>query len=388
MWLVAGTIQAQLTTLVTGPETALPAGGDCVLRLRFLNDGPAPVNAAFPERLRGWFRHDAEKWPATFTFRGPNRPETTVIPPREHRHATYAGELPASVRGEVSIELESVSAGPIRVTVARPQLEPLAGAAKEGAPPARAVPVRRPTGSFFSRHFGAYQPVYFVAGPDSPTTKFQFSFKYQFFAPGGPWVEDHPWLEGFHFAYTQTSLWDIGAPSAPFFDSSYRPEGFFALRDVWAGRVPGVRELDLQAGIQHESNGKDAPDSRSLNILYFEPTLRFGDPGRFYARLAPRVWTYIGGLSDNPDLADFRGYADLKLVLGWNDIAQLTTVGRVGNDWNRGSVQFDLAIPLRKWFFQNVDFCLHAQYFLGYGESLLRYNERESLLRFGISLIP
>jgi outer membrane phospholipase A len=72
--------------------------------------------------------------------------------------------------------------------------------------------------------------------------------------------------------------------------------------------------------------------------------------------------------------------------LGWGRGLLLSATGRLGDDANRGALQLDLSYPLMRFLYGNVGLYLYAQYFLGYGESLLRYNERSSALRFGFAL--
>jgi outer membrane phospholipase A len=239
---------------------------------------------------------------------------------------------------------------------------------------------------FFKEHFSGYEPFYFIAGADYPNAKFQISFKYQLFSNTGPLVKALPAFKGVHIAYTQTSLWDLTSTSKPFVDTSYKPEVFYAMRGVDGGRWADWLRLDLQAGLQHQSNGKSGADSRSLNVVYFEPTLVVGNEDRFHFSLAPRVWAYLGGLDENPDIKDYYGNVGVRSTLGWGRGLLLSATGRLGDDANRGALQLDLSYPLMRFLYGNVGLYLYAQYFLGYGESLLRYNERSSALRFGFAL--
>jgi outer membrane phospholipase A len=176
-------------------------------------------------------------------------------------------------------------------------------------------------------------------------------------------------------------LWDWNEPSSPFFDSSYRPEMLFSRARLWTN---SWLRLDLAGGLQHESNGRDGADSRSLNIAYLRPTVLLGHEDRWFLSLAPRVWGYLGELTDNPDLADYRGYYDLRAVVGTPWGVQLSTLLRAGKDFDRGSAQFDLTIPL--WDIVRSPLFLQVQYFNGYGESLLNYNQREDQFRIGFGL--
>ncbi|HWH70387.1 MAG TPA: phospholipase A, partial [Candidatus Sulfotelmatobacter sp.] len=241
-------------------------------------------------------------------------------------------------------------------------------------------------GRFFKEHISGYEPFYFIAGTESPNAKFQISFKYQLLNNEGPVARHWTALKGFHVAYTQTSLWDWNQASAPFLDSSYKPELLYLWERVVGGQPTNWFRLDLQTGLQHESNGKGGEDSRSLNIAYLRPTLTFGRDDGLQFTFQPRAWVYVGDLSDNPDLPRYRGYADVRAILGWKRGLQLSGLGRLGEDADRGSLQLDLTYPLMTILSGSFSVYLHAQYFTGYGESLLLYNERSSAFRVGFSL--
>jgi phospholipase A1/A2 len=187
-------------------------------------------------------------------------------------------------------------------------------------------------------------------------------------------------------AYTQTSLWDWNEPSAPFFDSSYKPEVNYTWQHVDGGHWGDWIRLDLQGALQHESNGKGDPDSRSLSIAYLRTTGTIGRIGSFQVSLSPKVFVYLGDLSDNSDIADYRGYLELRATVGWSDNVQLAAKTRVGKGFDRASLQLDLTYPMWKLPVLRSSVYLQAQYFTGYGESLLRYNERSEHFRAGFAL--
>ena len=187
-------------------------------------------------------------------------------------------------------------------------------------------------------------------------------------------------------AYTQTSLWDWNEPSAPFYDTSYKPELNYTWQRVDGGHWGEAIRLDLQGGLQHESNGQDDPDSRSLNLAYLRTTVTFGRIGKFQVTVSPKAFVYLGDLSDNSDIADYRGYVELRTILGWSDNVQLAATTRVGEDFDRASLQLDLTYPMWKLPVLRSSVLLQAQYFTGYGESLLRYYERSDSFRAGFAL--
>src|SRR6185503_8203987 len=147
---------------------------------------------------------------------------------------------------------------------------------------------------------------------------------------------------------------------------SYRPEILFYRESILGGHNTNWYRVDLSAGVQHETNGEGSTNSRSLNVIYFRPTLTLGRPDQLQWSLSPRVWAYLGDLSDNPDIKEYRGYADLRMALGWARGLQLSALGRMGNDWERGSVQLDLTYPLMSLLSSSFSVYFHAQYFNGY----------------------
>jgi len=251
----------------------------------------------------------------------------------------------------------------------------------ESERPAVADPVE-----FFLRHFFPFEPFYFIAGTETPNAKFQISLKYQLFT-------DEVWLAtkwsgvtNLFVAYTQTSLWDWNEPSAPFYDTSYKPEVNYTWQRVDGGHWGEAIRLDLQGGLQHESNGQDDADSRSLNLAYLRPTVTFGRIGKFQVTVSPKAFVYLGDLSENSDIADYRGYVELRAILGWSDNLQLAATTRVGKDFDRASLQLNLTYPMWKFPVLRSSLFLQAQYFTGYGERLLRYYERSDSFRAGFAL--
>jgi len=239
----------------------------------------------------------------------------------------------------------------------------------------------------FARHFSAHEPIYFLAGTEPPNVKFQFSFKYAVANPQAPLVKSIPALAGVNLAYSQTSLWDTSKESAPFFDSSYRPELLWSDESMPALSRPGVYSLGLQFGARHESNGRSGDESRSLNIVYVRPIVTFGDPKAFHVTVAPRIFTYVGGQGGNEDIENYRGYGDLRATVGWRDSVELAALARIGDDGDKGSVQLDVTYPLKRILGGNLDVYFDVQGFYGNGESLLTYNQRDATLRFGIAVV-
>jgi outer membrane phospholipase A len=232
----------------------------------------------------------------------------------------------------------------------------------------------------------AYRPIYVLVGPEVPNVKFQFSTKVPLLFPGGPDAPD-PVFSNLYFGYTQVSLWDIHEPGAATIDTTYEPELFFATQtppppvDFQGFKASGV---GLQAGVQHESNGRSGDGSRNANYFYLRPTLFFGNRQAVHGELAVTGRVFFSTLRGNPDVEDYYGHAELFGAVRFGDALHVTAAGRLGDHPGRGAVQLDVTYPLRSL---RVDAYLHLQYFNGYTESLLDYREHHQAVRLGVSLV-
>lgn len=233
----------------------------------------------------------------------------------------------------------------------------------------------------------AHEPTYITLGGNwhgegDYGAKFQFSLKFRVLNPDEPKQPD--WWEKFYFGYTQTSVWDLEAASKPFRDSSYRPEIFWD--DPGFSPLPSVETLaGLRLGVGHESNGKEGLDSRSINIAYVRPVFTFVTTQRGYVwSFAPKLYGYMDR-SDNPDIADYRGFGDFLFKVRKDDKWQFSATLRKGTQSNYGSMQLDASYPFRG-FLRQLNGYLYMQYFNGYGETILDYN-RKLPSHIGIGLI-
>ena len=235
-------------------------------------------------------------------------------------------------------------------------------------------------------NFFGHEPVYFLIGPNPDHAKFQISFKYRLLNPKGSLASHWNRFENIYFGYTQTSFWDWESDSAPFYDSSYKPELFYYRPAIARGTLPWFSRLSLQGGVLHESNGKDGSDSRSLNIVYFKPGALIETGSRSHFTIEPRVWAYIGDLTDNPDIADYRGYFDVELAWELRDSWKLNAVLRNGSGSGKGSAQFDATYPLGGLLGGNLEVYLQLQVYSGYAETLQAYDQSIDFIRIGLAM--
>jgi phospholipase A1/A2 len=384
----AGSAYAELTLTLVSPSQQVRPGAFARIELLALNPDKEATALSLPERLPGELLGADGSW-AIDLIAEANGPKE--VQPRSFATAAYLYVVPERATGPLILTLAQpqtmravVHASATGEPLALPEPQLSAAAGPRHLPPRAAnARVRRS----FVDHFSVHEPIYFLFGPNRPAAKFQFSFKYRFLNGDAPLIRDLPVIAGAHFAYTQRSIWDITGDSSPFFDTSYMPELVLELLAVDAP-APNrwITWLGAQGGFLHESNGRDGLNSRSANMLFLRPSVAIGDLDGWRLILTPRLVAYVDNLSDNPDLSRFRGYGDLRAVFGKNDGIELAATGRVGRNFNRGSIQFDLSYPVQ---IVSRDFAtyLHLQYFAGYGESLITYDRRTSAIRGGFSLV-
>jgi phospholipase A1 len=242
----------------------------------------------------------------------------------------------------------------------------------------------------------AHRPSYFLIGrysdapnrlPTSPSkpalaepldiqdteAKFQLSFKFKLAdfgrelgMPLSIWA-----------AYTQQSQWQVynGDISRPFRETNYEPELFVSLHPdmtLW-----GWRWRLAALGINHQSNGRSEPLSRSWNRVVAQLGVERGDVG-----VILRPWVRIkedNATDDNPDITRYLGHGDLTVV--WAPgVHQFSLSGRLNVSSGYGSVQGHWTFPLARRVRGIV------QVFSGYGESLIDYNVKQNTIGIGVSL--
>jgi phospholipase A1 len=164
--------------------------------------------------------------------------------------------------------------------------------------------------------------------------------------------------------------------SAPFRDTNYEPELIVALDTQRHFGEFVMRRVDF--GAVHQSNGTGPPDSRTWNRLY----------GKFYfdrdrLSFTFKPWIRIHDSptrKDNRDIDRFMGYGEATVsYVRKNHILSVLVRNNLESK-NRGAVQLDYTFPLT----DNLTGLL--QYFSGYGESLLDYNQSNNRFSVGIAL--
>ncbi len=189
--------------------------------------------------------------------------------------------------------------------------------------------------------------------------------------------------------YTQQSYWQLFSPdiSRPFRATDHEPEVMYVyptdlrLPLGWRLRYSGI-------GLAHQSNGQSLPLSRSWNRTYLMAGMELGDRWTVQAKVWKRVNEGAGN-DDNPDIVDYLGRGELLTT--WNASANNTfalTLRHSLKQHTRGSARLEWLQTLGKGFGGGKsNLRLHTQLFTGYGDSLIDYNRKRTVLSVGLSLV-
>jgi hypothetical protein len=129
------------------------------------------------------------------------------------------------------------------------------------------------------------------------------------------------------------------------------------------------------------------PGSRSLNTVYFKPTVAWDLPRGWQLSLSPRFIGYVDK-EENPDLERYRGYVEWLVTGEHRDGVKLSASLRKGTSSGFGSAELNASWPLDT-FFPELGGRILLQYFNGWGESLLDYNlRRPDQFRVGFMVVP
>ena len=215
---------------------------------------------------------------------------------------------------------------------------------------------------------------YEEAGRDLPNTteaKFQLSFKMLI------WQNIFNGHGDLYAAYTQLSMWQIYDFSSPFRETNYEPELFLKFdTDL---NFAGFRNRLFLIGLVHQSNGQDVPLSRSWNRVYVEFIATRGD---FVLGLKPWYrFPESENADDNPDIEDYLGYGKLWGAYKMGDhVFSFTLHNNLQLNGNKGSIELGWSYAIIK------NLRVYLQYYNGYGESMIDYNNFAHRIGLGLMI--
>jgi phospholipase A1 len=369
----------EVTSVFIGPSAPVIAGTRCSLWLYCMNSSSNEIHRTFEARLSGKLISSSGTVNVLLDLSASSAGNEVTIAPGAFVKEEYLLNIPTTLRGQVSLSVSNYNALTLQVGELAAVMQP----ETQSAPVLMATnrPTRSALAKFFDNHLSPYEPIYFLLG-NYPAAEFQLSLKYQIFDI----TNNFSVLTNLYFGYTQTAYWDLISSDPSFFDTSYKPSVFVYFPSLFSSKNKSI-QLDLQGGAEHESNGRGGEMERSIYSAYLQPRLTFGRPGHLQFALQPRVWTYFLVGPNNPDIAEFRGYADLHAFLtlkkepnSWANF-QVETRLRIGDDGEHAGVQVDARYKI-----PHFNPTLDVQYFDGYGQTLRQYNKQAHGLRVGLCL--
>ncbi len=192
--------------------------------------------------------------------------------------------------------------------------------------------------------------------------------------------------QAIYFAFTLQSYWQLYNKdvSSPFRETNYEPEIFW-INFLDDENVLWGDEMAFVLGVSHQSNGRSQPNSRSWNRIYanfiwenrgfvfsFKPWYRLPESDK-EDELDPRG-------DDNPYIDKYLNHFEFSGVYRHEEHEFGFMWRNNLNSDNRGAIQLDWSFPI--WGRLRG----YAQYFNGYGESLIDYNTHTQRLGIGVLL--
>jgi len=222
--------------------------------------------------------------------------------------------------------------------------------------------------------------------------KFQLSMKFSVLKPD-LYIFNRNYFPAY-VAYTQKSLWNIGQPSAPFEESNYNPEVFleYPVNRRLGGKIY-LRSVTVGL-FEHESNGMAGIQSRSWNRQYIAAKFGLAGDKKFdvtnsfiqdKAALYLKLWIpsgyseqdeYLQSVGKDTRFLDYMGRGELGLSVRnflWGGVMkdhQLDVRLPIFHDTDKPSCQLEFRQQL-----PNMNFAIYLQYWYGYGETLLRFDQ-------------
>lgn len=229
-------------------------------------------------------------------------------------------------------------------------------------------------------YFTLYKDNYFIAGTtiDGKPTATNSDVKFQVSIAQRLTKSTLPFNTYLYLFYTQKCMWNVFENSMPMRDFNFNPGIGLAKHLFVKNRYVGKVTLM----IEHESNGRDGIESRSWNKVSLASNI-FIDPNFM---VHGKVWIPIIDGQNNQDILYYSGIYQVGTTFTTPNKRfgfALTMVKRKG--WN---FKYNTIWEVNYRLFKDENQFLFLQYYNGYGENLLDYNQYHSRLRIGLVIKP
>lgn len=177
--------------------------------------------------------------------------------------------------------------------------------------------------------------------------------------------------------YTQKAFWDVFRESLPMRDLNFNPGIGLGHLIIRHNKYIGKAYLMLE----HESNGRDSIDSRSWNKITLSCALVLNDNWETQFK----TWIPIIDGENNKDILKYNGI--FQFAVNYRTCNKRLQIGALITQrkaWFGFNTQLELSYKFNKR--ENQFFFI--QYYNGYGENLLEYNQYKNMLRVGFVIKP
>jgi phospholipase A1 len=218
-----------------------------------------------------------------------------------------------------------------------------------------------------------HRDIYAIGG--KPNTKVQLSFKLR------------PMLSlPIYFAYNQMMFWEVTKDSRPFEDIDFNPELYY----VKSLDHPILRGMSL--GLEHRSNGKDEDESRSLDRIFAEVEAQLGRGAWRMHGTVRLYWLYDIDWQNNSNIRRYTGFVSTRVSFEGITEQLFPSKGEIylaflpGGvpDLEKGHGALEFTVKYRFGLSDVMPYVMF-QYYYGYMESLIEYDNLQRSYRVGLA---
>lgn len=177
--------------------------------------------------------------------------------------------------------------------------------------------------------------------------------------------------------YTQKAFWDVFRESLPMRDLNFNPGIGLGHLIIRHNKYIGKAYLMLE----HESNGKDSIDSRSWNKITLSCALVLNDNWETQFK----TWIPIIDGENNKDILKYNGI--FQFAVNYRTCNKRLQIGALITQ-RKAWFGFNMQLELSYKFNKRENQFFFIQYYNGYGENLLEYNQYKNMLRVGFVIKP
>lgn len=228
-------------------------------------------------------------------------------------------------------------------------------------------------------YFGLYKDNYLIFGPPigQKITRHNTDVKFQISISQKLTRSNLPLGTYLYLFYTQKVFWNVLENSMPMTDLNFNP-GIGLTKPLFVkNRMIGK----LTFMIEHESNGRDSIQSRSWNRVALAANVLVTKNLMVHYK----IWAPIVDGENNRDIVDYAGFYQFGCQWYSNNrrlSAGITLVPR------KGFMNFNTVMDFCFRLFKDENQYFYVQFYNGYAEGLLEYNQYHSQLRAGIVIKP